>query len=68
MKPGQLILALMFLVLLFAFWGSLTEHRAEQPTGCEYPVDEAAATYIVGANALLRSGGSELKPLLGEGD
>lgn len=68
MKPGQLIIALMFLVLLFAFWESLTEHRAEQSTVCEYPVDEAAATYIVGANAPQRSGGFELKPLLGEED
>lgn len=40
MKPAQLILALMFLVLLFAFWESLTDHRAEQSTVCEYPVDE----------------------------
>lgn len=65
MKPAQPILALMFLVLLFAFWesltehrASLTEHRAEQSTVCEYPVDEAAATYIRG----YREGGADANP------
>lgn len=39
-KPAQLILALMFLVLLFAFRDALHEHTVERPLVCEYPVDE----------------------------
>lgn len=38
MKPAQLLIALMFLVLLFAFRDALHEPQAER--ACEYPIDE----------------------------